>query len=679
MAHAHAHHKHGGLVQKRSGDDGVKIVYVTAPADFDGPIGGYVTGGDKPTVGVGAPVGVPKPSDDDDKPKMTEAKPEPKPTDEKPKPKPTDEKPQPKPTEEKPPPPKPTEDKPPPKPTDEKPKPKPQTTQAPPPQTTESSATQEKTTSSRTTLSIATSSTSSSLSSTGLEESATHSSSSDNSTTSPSAISAAESGLSGGAKAGIAIGVILGVGLIAGLIFFFLRKKKRGEKLEDLDSENEKAFIANHVSSTGTPLMIEPMGSTNPPQLNVRPVTQFAPDLSSGPQALPATGAVASPRNLTGNSPSSNSGSGTNPFSDPVNPFGSQGDSSPASTSQPASPPSGPVATQAVPLSNGAPTSAVGVAGAASAAVVAGAAAVAATTATPGVAEEDVPSRPGTSTSQTPSESGQTATNPVTADVAASSPAAGVAVVPTSGPLSPGAVGAPSNVYRVQMDFNPSMEDELELRAGQLVRLLHEYDDGWALCVRLDRSQQGVAPRSCLSSRPVKPRARPPPGAVHGPGPRGPPMMGPNGPIPAGPQPTRFYPQEGRSRSPAPSHPMSPAHPGYAGPPRPYQQRPMSPAQFPVPRSFSPGPGPRPVVPRSMSPGPYGPPGLQRPDIPATQRQRSNSAGAPASSIPRSTGSPGPSPLAAPTPPPTGALPAIPNAASAPSKEIGPDYNAQTQ
>lgn len=35
------------------------------------------------------------------------------------------------------------------------------------------------------------------------------------------------------------------------------------------------------------------------------------------------------------------------------------------------------------------------------------------------------------------------------------------------------------NVHRVQLDFKPSMEDELEIRAGQLVRLLHEYDDGW--------------------------------------------------------------------------------------------------------------------------------------------------------------------------------------------------------
>jgi hypothetical protein len=31
----------------------------------------------------------------------------------------------------------------------------------------------------------------------------------------------------------------------------------------------------------------------------------------------------------------------------------------------------------------------------------------------------------------------------------------------------------------VQLEFKPSMEDELELKSGQLVRMLHEYDDGW--------------------------------------------------------------------------------------------------------------------------------------------------------------------------------------------------------
>ncbi|KAI7033220.1 hypothetical protein KC352_g47261, partial [Hortaea werneckii] len=64
---------------------------------------------------------------------------------------------------------------------------------------------------------------------------------------------------------------------------------------------------------------------------------------------------------------------------------------------------------------------------------------------------------------------------------------------------------AANNVHRVQLDFKPSMDDELELKSGQLVRVLHEYDDGWALCIRMDRSQQGVAPRTCLSKMPVKP------------------------------------------------------------------------------------------------------------------------------------------------------------------------------
>jgi hypothetical protein len=51
-----------------------------------------------------------------------------------------------------------------------------------------------------------------------------------------------------------------------------------------------------------------------------------------------------------------------------------------------------------------------------------------------------------------------------------------------SRPQSPvvGGAGTPvSNVHRVQMDFTPSLADEMELRAGQLVRLLKSYDDGW--------------------------------------------------------------------------------------------------------------------------------------------------------------------------------------------------------
>jgi hypothetical protein len=63
-------------------------------------------------------------------------------------------------------------------------------------------------------------------------------------------------------------------------------------------------------------------------------------------------------------------------------------------------------------------------------------------------------------------------------------------------------------VHRAIMDFSPTMHDELALKEGQLVRILHEYDDGWTLCVRLDRSAQGVCPRSCLSARALRPRPK---------------------------------------------------------------------------------------------------------------------------------------------------------------------------
>lgn len=29
------------------------------------------------------------------------------------------------------------------------------------------------------------------------------------------------------------------------------------------------------------------------------------------------------------------------------------------------------------------------------------------------------------------------------------------------------------------------MDDELDIKTGQLVRLLHAYDDGWAMCIKL--------------------------------------------------------------------------------------------------------------------------------------------------------------------------------------------------
>jgi hypothetical protein len=155
----------------------------------------------------------------------------------------------------------------------------------------------------------------------------------------------------------------------------------------------------------------------------------------------------------------------------------------------------------------------------------------------------------------------------------------------------------------------------------------------------MDRSAQGVVPRTCLSKHPVKPR----PASPSGGGPRGPPMrnVAPGGPPPFAqpprphssasgrnsPGPGRMSPAPGRM-SPSPGR-MSPA-PGRASgrnSPAPYAQapRPLTPtgraransnstfiAYQPQARSQSPGPnvGSR-LRPQESSPG--------------VQRRRSNS------------------------------------------------------
>ncbi|EWC46124.1 hypothetical protein DRE_04698 [Drechslerella stenobrocha 248] len=151
-------------------------------------------------------------------------------------------------------------------------------------------------------------------------------------------------------------------------------------------------------------------------------------------------------------------------------------------------------------------------------------------------------------------------------------------------PTSPGPNS--SAVHRVLADFKPSMADELELNANELVRLLHEYDDGWALCIRMDRTQQGVCPRTCLSARPVKPR--PPPGS-RGPTPiqTGAGMRGP------GQSPPRPFSPGGQPQSPgfgSGSRPQSPRSPSFSRPP-------MSPKGMPGPPRRPMGPGSRPQSP----------------------------------------------------------------------------------
>ncbi|KAI9736653.1 MAG: hypothetical protein M1834_000857 [Cirrosporium novae-zelandiae] len=581
--------------------------------------------------------------------------------------------------------------------------------------TTEASITSSSTSSAKST-SISSSSFSSTVASTTLVTSTSASiaaSSTSAAASATSTSSASSSGSSGGSKAGIAFGVIFALLAVAGLVFFVYKKKKQQNELMELDDEkthtDNNAPPMTQITRTGTGLGLEAAtreaatreaatraagtgayagahagahagsladgsnlgavatavpvvsiarsGSERSikrasvaPQLQLRPITQFQPLLAqdkpsgSAPQLSINT---ATSKALT-DKPLPSSAS-SDPFTDPVDPFGNHAEA--PSPNKSTAPPLARLSSIQPPASlipgnpntgAAADAAATGVAGA----MVAGAVVAATASAAPN--RKDVPNAPVLQNSAQQGPPAATSEQPAPGPAGSQVPVA----------MAPGAVGTPpNNVYRVQLDFKPSMDDELELHAGQVVRMLHEYDDGWALCIRMDRSQQGVAPRTCLSTSPVKPRpANPPRGSP--PGARGPPIN-PNGrPMsPAGfpPSPASF-PRPGSSRPATPTNqqrPMSPA--GRPGQPRPMspagQRRPMSPAGQMRPMSPAgqrrPGPPPNmrgPHAPRSMSPGPYGGgPQPQPPRIPRESRRRSNSASAVRE---RRNSPPGPSPLA---------------------------------
>jgi len=56
----------------------------------------------------------------------------------------------------------------------------------------------------------------------------------------------------------------------------------------------------------------------------------------------------------------------------------------------------------------------------------------------------------------------------------------------------------------VRCTFIPNLPDELSITTGEVVRVLDEYDDGWALCANT-RSEQGMVPLECLDKRATSP------------------------------------------------------------------------------------------------------------------------------------------------------------------------------
>ncbi|KAL6300187.1 hypothetical protein BKA93DRAFT_717788, partial [Sparassis latifolia] len=49
----------------------------------------------------------------------------------------------------------------------------------------------------------------------------------------------------------------------------------------------------------------------------------------------------------------------------------------------------------------------------------------------------------------------------------------------------------------IKSAFVPRLPDELSVSAGEMVRMVAEYDDGWARCANM-RGEQGVVPLECL-------------------------------------------------------------------------------------------------------------------------------------------------------------------------------------
>ncbi|KAH8880296.1 hypothetical protein GQ53DRAFT_774310 [Thozetella sp. PMI_491] len=442
---------------------------------------------------------------------------------------------------------------------------------------------------------------------------------------------------SAAAKAGIVIGVLAGILILGmGIFFLFNRKKRERQRLEDDEKINGPFSDA---------AAIPPSRPTKAPRLSLRPVTQFLPNLntqvsSSHAQSqqypdrrtsrgvtipMNAVAADSSPRSPwerqmspAGGSPwerpmTSGSNNTHNPFADsqripeepplppmPVSPIESEHEVGVATSTD--SPPS------ISPLDKPLPAAiAAGAAGAA-----AGAGAVGLTRKTS--IRKDAPKALDLTKPVPPL--GAIPASPAGTEYSMNFAAPGQALAPSAGAAAIAAAGGPaqSTVHRVQLDFNPTLEDEMGLQAGQLVRLLHEYDDGWALCIRLDRSQQGVVPRTCLSTRPVKPKQ--PQG-----GPRGPPVNPQRGPGPNYPPGQRPMTPQGRRPSAGgpyvrPESPMRPSTSHGTGP------RPQSPAGGPMGRPMSPGPRSQSPGPRSQSPGPqYQPQG--RPQSPNQMRRMS--------------------------------------------------------
>lgn len=287
-------------------------------------------------------------------------------------------------------------------------------------------------------------------------------------------------GLSGGAKAGIAFGVLIPLAaLLIGALIFMRRKKQKGTSGERLD--DEKANVSRPDALPAFPAPGAAQGSVRStdnlaaPRLSLRPQTQFDPRMSklegpgarglgNGALAAGAVGAGAmGAAAMRNHSPSPQSaydrpGAEKN-ANNPANPFGNHAETYTNNSSPvaPRAPSPGHIDAADFPLPHSVAPS-----------------------------EKAISLRPDASTdnlSMAPSNpathSNLSLAGPSNGAMVAGAAVAGGAVLAAATSKRNTPPPTAETVFRVQLDFKPSMEDELEIRAGQLVRCIHEYDDGW--------------------------------------------------------------------------------------------------------------------------------------------------------------------------------------------------------
>lgn len=287
--------------------------------------------------------------------------------------------------------------------------------------------------------------------------------------------------ITGGAAAGLVIGILVIIGALVTLLVCFRRKKSMKKSYAKAD--DEKSPIGTQGGVERMPSAHSTRTTASAPRLSLRPVTQFLPDLGGRGRSGNALATTGGQSHNTLNIPNENfsekavpSGQGadqTNPFGahaevadgniQPIqanqitDPFGSHAETlhGPGSVEPP------PVQAPA-PLRVRTPTpDPTNINGIVAAAIAGGA--------------RDERYKTPNQLNVSPARSASPALS-----------AAGTEFSTTSASPSYIANSPPfGSVHRIQLDFKPSMDDELGLQAGQLVRLLHEYDDGWvsSLCV----------------------------------------------------------------------------------------------------------------------------------------------------------------------------------------------------